>query len=242
MLKKIDSNVINGYSDFVSHIAEFSCSKVIVEIGVEFGYTTSPLCRVARANKGRVFGYDIFEPVGEYHNPKTKEDVKSHLYSEGYTDSEFKITKIDTKSDEFETVLVEDTGGVIDFAFIDGDHSYEGTINDFKKVYNHLSEEGIMIFHDTYSHTGCRKFVLDLYEKYNDGTFDIINLPYGGGNRRYGLTILAKRSYPLYPSGIWYDGHENHSKTKITNEEVYSQELDWYTKQKQKNENNFFGH
>lgn len=233
MLKVLDENYWgNGYSFFVSQIAEFARARKIVEIGVEFGTTTEHLCRVTKSTGGRVYGYDIFEPVGEYKNPPSKEDVENYLKSSGYTDTNFKITKVDTKSEDFEKILLEDTKGNIDFVFIDGDHSYEGTMNDFEKVYKHVSEEGIIVLHDTYSHTGSRKFVIDLYEKYNDGTFDLINLPYGGGNARYGLTVLVKRSYPLYPSGIWFDKHENYSKIKITNEQVYEEEKKWFEKQK----------
>jgi hypothetical protein len=73
---------------------------------------------------------------------------------------------------------------------------------------------------------------LDLYQELNDGTFDIINLPYGYGGGRCGLTMLSKRSYPLY------EGNCNASFAgdvpQLSNKEVHKEERDWYIKQLEK--------
>lgn len=221
-------NLINNetdYHEFVGVLAKLSQSKTIVEIGVQHGVAALKLADAAKSNNGKYFGYDIWEDIGVYKKPCDLEDVSNELIKSGFDSSVFKLTKINSRFPEFQDVLRKDTNSSIDFAFIDADHSYLGCKNDFEKVYPLLSEEGIMILHDTYSHSGCRNFVLDLYTKYNDGTFDIINLPYGGGSYRFGLTVLVKRIYPLYKEGITIEIHEENGLTK---DDVYNRESIWF--------------
>ncbi len=222
-----------NYREFISQFCKFCGYKTLVEIGVQNGLTTIELCKVAQITKGKVFGYDYFAPIGVYGNDACQSMGKiEELLLTVANHSFFKLTKIDSRTDEFIKILKEDTGGTIDFAFVDGDHSYDGIKNDFLKIYPLLTEKGTIMFHDTYSHAGCRKFVLDLYQDLNDGTFDIINLPYGtepnAGGNQYGLTILTKRSYPRHKSGIYNTVHD---KPPLVVETVYEEELSWYLKQ-----------
>lgn len=227
MLKPI-TEYKHDYHSFLGAYAKFTNAKTIVEIGVQNGDATTFLVDAVSVNGGKYYGYDIWESIGVYSSDGINiNDVIHRLIKDGYSSNFYKLTKINTHSDEFKDVLYKDTSGIIDFAFIDGDHSYEGVKKDFETIYPMLSEEGSIAFHDTYSHAGCRKFVLDLYEKYNDGTFDIINLPYGGGHARFGLSILVKRSYPLYRSGITNIDHEF---GKLTADDVYDSENNWFYK------------
>lgn len=234
MLKLTKQN--SDYRDFLFSYCKFCQYETIVEIGVQYGYSAISLCNAIKDTDGKYFGYDYFAPIGAYDcNDLSKTNVESYLKSNGIDENKFQIRKIDTHSDEFKSVLKTDVNGSIDFAFIDGCHSYKGVTADFLNIYPLLSEEGSIAFHDTYSHTGCRKFALDLYTKYNDGTFDIVNLPYGDGPKtRLGLTILIKRSYPLYRSGI-----TNTHDTDIIPETVYDDEQYWYEKVKRNGINNF---
>jgi len=213
----------------VSFYRQFGSYKTIVEIGVQFGETTAFLCDAARMTGGKVFGYDYFEPIGVYTtlNAPPMDVAEKTILNSGAKRDTFKLTKVDTTSDDFNKILLQDTNGVIDFAFIDGDHSYNGVKNDFLKVYPYLIEDGIIAFHDTYTHAGCRKFVLELYNELNDGTFDIINLPFSEGG--HGLTILSKRSYQKYQVGI-LTAHEK----DISYDEIYRKEKEWYLKQTNK--------
>jgi predicted O-methyltransferase YrrM len=227
MLRKI-VDYKHDYHSFLGAYVKFINARTVVEIGVQHGDCTTFLLDAVTTNGGKYYGYDIWEPIGAYGIDNINiDDVRHRLIMDGYSSNFYKLTKINTHSEEFKDVLKSDTEGVIDFAFIDGDHSYDGVKTDFQTVYPMLSEEGSIAFHDTYSHAGCRKFVLDLYEKYNDGTFDIINLPYGGGHARFGLSILVKRSYPLYKSGITNVSHEF---GKLSAEEVYDAEHNWFFK------------
>ena len=214
------------YAEFLSTWCKFFQYKTIVELGVATGDTTLKLCEAARTNGGRVFAYDIFETCPGYLIPfSTREAVEARLMG-SFDVSLFKVTKADSRSDSFTSLLKSDTGGTIDFAFIDAAHSYEGTKNDFLKVYPLLAEDGTIAIHDTYNHNGSRRFAMDLYGDLNDGTFDVMNLPYGYGNDRYGMTVLTKRTFPLYPSGITNCNHD-----PISAQEIYAAEDVWYKKQ-----------
>lgn len=226
MLRELNSNTSN-YCSFLKEYCKFCQYKTIIEIGVQYGASAFQLCLTVKETNGKFFGYDYFEPIGVYDlTDISKEKVENFLINNGIEKKFFEIRKIDVKTKEFPEILKLDTNGKIDFAFIDGDHSYQGITTDFLNVYPLLSEEGTIAFHDTYSHVGCRKFVLDLYEKYNDGTYDIINLPYGLQNDRYGLTLLVKRSYQTYKSGIYVNSHEINNDISI--ESVYEKEENWY--------------
>jgi len=241
MLRKLQDQILNpettaypDYADFIGAYCLFCQYKTIVELGVYLGETTLRLCHAAKANGGKVYGYDRFEAEGQqlnWNDPTFgKSGIENKMMRSGINPTIFKITKIDTSTDEFVKILNEDTKGIIDFAFIDADHSYKGIKNDFLKVYPYLTEEGSIMFHDTFNHVGCRKFILDLYQDFNDGTYDIINLPFGFGNSRCGLTILTKRSYPLNQTNLAPPCPE-YDTEPITREEVYEAEKKWYNDQ-----------
>jgi len=219
------------YAFFIGTFVKFIDAKIVVEIGVDAGDTAIELIRSVQQTNGKYYGYDYFENIGVYTNIPSKEYVQQKIINIGLNSDFFELKKVNTMLPDFDEMLMADTNGKIDLAFIDGDHSYKGIKNDFEKVYPLLSEDGCIILHDTYSHIGCRKFVIDLYEKYQDGTFDIINLPYGNGHNRYGLTILTKRSYPLYQTGITIGMIEPDG---ITSDEMFKAESKWYNSEIEK--------
>jgi predicted O-methyltransferase YrrM len=224
--------------DFFKSYIIYNEYKTVVEIGVDSGQSALRMCLGVSLTNGKYYGYDCFEPYRAYGpagNERTEEYVRTLLKRHDVDENRYKLTKINSHSPEFIDVLKNDTSSNIDFAFIDGDHSYDGITKDFLNVYPLLSEKGSIAFHDTYSHTGPRKFVIDLYTKYNDGTYDIINLPWYDGpedNRfNQGLTILVKRFYPLSKKGLINNCHETATNSGLTDEMVYNEELDWYKKQ-----------
>lgn len=208
--------------------------KTIVEIGVQTGVSAHHMCRAAEVTKGHYYGYDIWAPFGVYDDnwPDNQKDILTDIFlSGGIKRDTFTFTQINTFDSTFPSLLNQHTGGSIDFAFIDGCHSYDGIKNDFEAVYPLLTERGSIMFHDTYSHTGPRQFVLDLYNN-NDGTYDIINLPEFGidpeGNKiMLGMTILMKRFFQSKPEGIINDCHEIKRKSLLTPEVVYNNEKKW---------------
>lgn len=213
------------YGSLLQQLIYFNRYKTIIEIGVACGTTTLYLCKGCSINNGKVFGFDIWAKHGKWNqfDPiSTKKDVCDYLDSNGITNYEMIVQ--DTKDFNFNNIL--DKIGIIDFAFIDGDHSYDGVKNDFDKIYPRISDNGMIVFHDTLAIDGCREFMLDLRSKYNDGTFDIIDFPYGNIHRRVGVSILMKRIH--LNCKILLD---ESCGSLSSFDQIYKKEKDWYTSQ-----------
>ena len=196
--------------------------KTIVEIGVAFGTTTYYLCEAAKENEGVVHGFDVWAVHGQrrqFPALSNKDAVDKYLREKGV--SNFYLTQIDTKSQEFKKQL----SGLkkIDFAFIDGDHSYAGVKADFDAVYPLLSDTGMVVFHDTFMIDGSREFMIDLRTKFNDGTYDIIDIPWGNGARRVGISILSKRVFKYCDLKI-----DEICGSKSKPEDIYKKEKAYY--------------
>lgn len=212
-------------------LAYLNQCRTIVEIGVAEAKTTEFLCRGAAPWGGHVWGYDIWGTHGlkdQFEHWSSPEKCTEYLKSKNV--SNFTLTKIDSKTQEFQD-LIKERHPEIDLAFIDGCHSYDGIKNDFDIVYPLLSHTGIIVFHDTMRIDGCRRFMIDLRTKFNDGTFDVVTFPYGSmfysdgniSNRRTGISMLVKRSFATLdlPIDEQCDLEENF-------EAIYEQEDSWY--------------
>ncbi len=197
-------------------------AKTIVEIGVDWGSTTRYLCEAAKYTGGTVYGYDEWGDYGpnlSWHHAGSKEKVEFLLNNNNFNN--YVLNKVNTFSQEFKDLI--QSHKEIDFAFIDGDHSYDGIKSDFELVYPKLSYCGIIAFHDTLIVDGCREFILDLRSKYNDGTFDIVDFPFGNLGRRVGISLLVKRNF--IQSGIKIDAL---CGSNLTEEQIYEKERQWY--------------
>jgi len=209
------------YSRFLSDIVRFRNCKTIVEIGVACGVTTSWLCQAAIETRGTVFGFDIWDMFGEKNeNPPfgSKEFVDGVLKLMGYRN--FELTKISTLDPKFPSILKEKCPK-IDFAFLDAWHSYKAVSNEFRVVYPLMAPDGIIAFHDTGRIDGCREFMLDLRTKFNDGTFDIVDLL--AGNDPSGVSLLVKRSWYSQSLPILEVSGSN-----STPETIIKLEQEWY--------------
>lgn len=218
-----------GHGEFFGGIIKLCECKTIVEVGVAKGTTTKHLCEAVVKTGGFVYGFDLFDAHGQnkqFGRISTKIEVENYL--NGFHN--FKIYKIDTFSDSFKKLI--DDIGKIDFAFIDGDHSYDGVLNDFNVIYPNLSEGGIIVFHDTLRIDGCREFMIDLRTKFNDGTFDVIDLPWGNLDRKTGVSLLVKRTFPTLDMEI-----DESCGSLSDYDTIYEKEKEWYSGQI-KNKNN----
>ena len=206
-------------------------AQVIVEVGVAEAKSTDWLCRGAKLRGGVVYGYDLWDTHGvnnQFQHWSTKEKCEAYLQSKGH--SNFELTKINSRTPEF-AELIKTKHPVIDLAFIDGCHSYDGIKNDFDAIYPQLSDSGVIVFHDTMSIDGCREFMIDLRTKYNDGTFDLVTFPYGSmfysdGNvvdRRTGISVLVKRAFAVLDQPI----DEQCNPDEHFND-IYVKEEEWY--------------
>lgn len=212
------------YSLFLKQLVVFTQRKRIVEVGVAFGRTTKHLCYAAKETGGHVYGFDLWDTHGlhnQFHAFSSKEEVENKLKNAGCNN--FTLTKINTKISNFKDIVKEKVG-TIDFAFIDACHSYEGVKRDFVELKPLFADDAIIAFHDTTAIDGVREFILDLRTKYNDGTFDLIDLPFGGP-RREGLAILI---YRKFPNNLRMD---EVCGSPSTIDQIYQREIEWYNSQ-----------
>jgi hypothetical protein len=211
-------------------LIRFNEAKVIVEVGVAQATTTRYFCEAAKETNGFVYGYDLWDTHGLYNQFQTlftKDKCEGYLNDFGFTN--YELTQIDSKSQLFKDTIDTKHNKNIDFAFIDACHSYEGIKNDFDVIYPNLSSFGIVAFHDTLRIDGCREFIIDLRSKLFDGTYDIVDFPFGYGERRVGITLVVKRSFPLLNLPV-----DEICGSPSSPEGIYKKEKDWYAQELEK--------
>jgi hypothetical protein len=119
-----------------------SVKNCIVEIGVLFGDTTKI---VLENSKCPVFGIDPIIP----------DSMNSELIG-----SEESILKLESQYENFKFIkdysfnVVKTWDKKIDYLFIDGDHNYDAVKQDFEDWFIHVSEDGVIAFHDSAANRG----------------------------------------------------------------------------------------
>jgi len=119
--------------------------KTIVEIGTNTGASAIVMGLALKENNidGTIYTFDISEV---YRKIALKQIMKMEL--EGY------IKSLLGNSDKVKEISLE-----YDFAFIDGDHTYEGVKKDFENLKD-ISD--YILFHDTQNCDGVKRFINEL--------------------------------------------------------------------------------
>lgn len=128
--------------------------KVIVDLGVDYGY--SSYC-FAMAGSAQVYAIDKFQGDKSYNFRNTYD----------YVVEKKKLMELDNLNivvGEFDDVVV-DWDKKIDILHIDGDHMYESVKNDYDKWSPFVKKTGVILFHDTNTHRkdfGVERFFNEL--------------------------------------------------------------------------------
>jgi predicted O-methyltransferase YrrM len=132
------------HRDFAINLVKTIQPKIILDLGVDFGYST--FCW-AYNNIGKVYGVDCF--CGTDH-PSDRDAYNKVIRTKDQLSKEFNINVeiITSKFDNFS----KSWNDVINILHIDGDHSYEMVKNDFELFSSYVPNEGVILFHDTLSH------------------------------------------------------------------------------------------
>ena len=189
--------------DFIWGLIRLQRPKTVVEIGVGGGLMAHSIYTAMNYNyndtgiESWYTGFDLWDwhgIDGQFPPNCSLEMAEARLKKIG---PRYRLVKIDTQKDQklFQAELAQRFTDGIDFAFIDGCHSYQGVKNDFNSVMPYMNEQGIIAFHDTSVIDGCREFVIDLRLTTQYNSFDIIDFPYGSGKRNCGVTIFVKRGH-----------------------------------------------
>tara|TARA_B100001057_G_scaffold500153_2_gene613772 strand:- start:396 stop:1067 length:672 start_codon:yes stop_codon:yes gene_type:complete len=183
---------------FIHGLVRLQRPRIAIEVGVAQGGMACAIYSALDQNthdtgiESWYTGFDIWETHGihnQFVQMGSAYEVHMKLSDIG---NRFALVKIDTQKNQkqFKTELSNRFTLGIDFAFIDGCHSYDGLKNDFYNILPHMNPKGIIALHDTSVIDGCREFVIDL--RLSDNlNFDIMDFPYGTNERNCGVTILT---------------------------------------------------
>lgn len=142
--------------------------QVYLEIGVLFG---GSLCALYDSGfKGTAYGLDIYEGYyGNFNDKRIEEINNSEQHQKLVYDNvkKFggnpKLIKANTQNKDFESLEFLSNLEELDVFLIDGDHSYEGAISDYRKLIKYLKKDGILLF-DNYEMSGVKKAVNKVLE------------------------------------------------------------------------------
>tara|TARA_B100001093_G_scaffold462282_1_gene477379 strand:- start:1084 stop:1752 length:669 start_codon:yes stop_codon:yes gene_type:complete len=182
---------------FINGLIKLQRPRIAIEIGVANGGMAHIIYSALNENtqytgvESWYTGFDLWDTHGvhgQFQQMGSLEMVDNDLKLIG---DRYALVKIDTQKDQdtFRKELVNRFTLGIDFAFIDGCHSYEGIKNDFYNVLPNMNPNGIIAFHDTAVIDGCREFIIDL-RLLNKG-YDISDFPYGTDERNCGITLVT---------------------------------------------------
>jgi SAM-dependent methyltransferase len=107
----------------------------VLEIGTSTGGSTALIVHAMdNINKGRVFSVD---PAS-----KVRDEVRASIAHRATLHAGHSPQALP----EVEALA----GGKFDFAFIDGDHSYQPVVNDTLGVLDHLADQAYLLYHDAF--------------------------------------------------------------------------------------------
>ncbi len=159
------------YAGFVHYMAtKAPPAKLSLDIGVASGGQTKFLRDYFPAEQTIVV--DIGQHPDHHHWQRIKRELNSELILELIQDSHSPAVR--------QALLPY--AGKIDFAFIDGDHSYRGLRQDIFLARELMRPGALMVLHDTLAVGDCRKVFDDLLESSN------FNLMRNFANR-FGISI-----------------------------------------------------
>jgi predicted O-methyltransferase YrrM len=168
----------SGHRQFAEKLVRFMNPKVIVDLGVDYGYSTFSF---ALPRIGHVYGVDNF----------TGDDFVGTHIPEKYSYVMMKREKLHLQDNV--TIIKGDFNEVattwdkeIDILHIDGSHHYEDVKRDFETWSKFLSDNGVILLHDTCIESlngneyGVKKF------------FDELDMPKFTFTHCYGLGVVTK--------------------------------------------------
>lgn len=148
-----------GHRNFAETIVKFYDNPVVVELGVDYGYSTFSFSNGLKDLPGMVYGIDWFH--GDHHTGSrdTYNFVVDNIRKHNLKNIQIIKGKFE---DECKTWDKQ-----IDILHIDGFHTYEAVRQDFENWHPFLKHDGVVLFHDTaIKHFGIKPFFDSLHDGY----------------------------------------------------------------------------
>jgi hypothetical protein len=135
-----------GHGMFAIQLVSELKPKVVVDLGVDYGFST--FC-FNYPGVAEVYGIDSFEGDGHAGKKNTYPLVMGQMIAQTAV---YKVPKINFIKGFFNEVAEAwPEGTKIDVLHIDGYHSYDAVREDFETWGKFLSDDGVVLFHDTIS-------------------------------------------------------------------------------------------
>jgi len=144
-----------GHRNFAEWLVKYAKSEVVVELGVDYGYSTFVFANALKNTTGKIYGIDLF--LGDEHTGirDTYMSVMDNIKNHSLTNIEIIVGDFTEVSKTWEKP--------INILHIDGLHTYEAVKNDFESWSKYVSEDGIILFHDVaVEHFEVKYFFRDL--------------------------------------------------------------------------------
>jgi predicted O-methyltransferase YrrM len=134
-----------GHIPFAFELIGRAQPRMIVELGTYSGSSFAAFCQAVEASggNGHVYGVDLWQ--GDVHMGSFDEDLYQEMAQFAATRYPGIATLI---RKDFNEAAASFANGSIDLLHIDGTHTYEAVMNDFKTWLPKMSERGIILFHD----------------------------------------------------------------------------------------------
>jgi tetratricopeptide (TPR) repeat protein len=144
-----------GHRNFAEWIVTQYSNPTVVELGVDYGYSTFVFANALKGTTGTIYGIDLF--AGDVHAGyrNTYEGVIKNI-------KDHDVTNIEIIMGDF-THVSKLWNKPINILHIDGLHTYEAVKNDFTNWSKFVDDSGIILFHDTaIQHFGIKDFFREL--------------------------------------------------------------------------------
>jgi len=172
----------HGHIPFAYDLVKGLKPRTIVELGTHYGGSYFTFCDSVKINNLSTECYAIDTWVGEEHAGFYDNSVFEFVNQ--YNSSYESFSSLIRSNFDASAPLFPDNS--IDLVHIDGFHSYEAVLNDYKTWKPKLSAEGIMLFHDVCAIKpgfGVHEFWAELQEQYKSQCFHF--------EHSYGLGVLS---------------------------------------------------
>ena len=136
----------HGHVPFAHWLVASSHPRLVVELGTHTGVSFAAFCEGAQRSQlpTRCFAVDTW--AGDVHAGLYGEDVYQTV--KGFVDGRYPNTATLVRS-SFHDALDRFSDGAIDVLHIDGLHTYEAVRHDWETWRPKLSDQGVVLFHDT---------------------------------------------------------------------------------------------
>jgi hypothetical protein len=166
---------------FAFYVIKALQPKIFVELGVHTGNSFNAFCQVIQQEglSCKCYGVDLWR--GDEHAGFYENEIYNVLASQ-VKDNYEKFAELIRK--DFNQAVNDFADKSIDLLHIDGLHSYEAVLNDFNVWLPKMSENGVILFHDTQ----VRERGFGVYRFWKEVTAKFPNFEFKFGN---GLGVLA---------------------------------------------------